>query len=183
MSRIGKKPVLVPDNVSVSIDKRQVVVASGTNRLTLTHRPEVTVRMDDDSKQIIVERQNDNRASRAFHGLTRSLIANMVEGVTKQFSKELEVQGVGWNAKLEAKALALSVGYADVRKVPVPDGISVEVAGSRIKVTGIDKQMVGQFAANVRRQRPPEPYNGRGIRYVGEHVIRKQGKAFASSGA
>ena len=183
MSRIGKKPVSVPDNVSVSINDRQVVVANGSHRLMYTHRPEVTVRMDDDSKQIVVERQNNDRAARAFHGLTRSLIANMVEGVTKQFSKDLEIAGVGWNAKVQGNTLALSVGYADVRQVAIPEGVSVELAGSRIKVTGIDKQMVGQFAANVRRQRPPEPYNGRGIKYVGEKITRKQGKVFASGAA
>jgi len=183
MSRIGKKPVPVPDDVSVDIEDRRVVVTSGANRLMYTHRPEVTVCMDDDAKQVIVKRKDDTRAARAFHGLTRSLIANMVEGVSKPFSKELEITGVGWNAKVQGETLALSVGYADVRELVVPEGISVEVKGSHIKVEGIDKQAVGQFSANIRRQRPPEPYNGRGIKYVDEQIIRKQGKAFASGGA
>ncbi len=183
MSRIGKKPVPVPSGVQVSVQGRQVVVQNGSNRLAITHRPEVSVRVDDEAKAVVVERHGNDRTARAMHGLTRALIANMVEGVTKQFSKELQITGVGWTARLQGNKLALNVGYADTREVPVPAGMTVEVTANRIKVTGIDKQVVGQFAADVRRQRPPEPYNAKGIKYSDEQVIRKQGKAFAATGA
>ncbi len=183
MSRIGKKPVPVPDNVKVAVNGCQVVVESGKNKLSFTHRPEISVRVDPQAKAVVVERKDDQRQSRALHGLTRAMIANMVAGVTKGFSKELEVIGVGWTAKVQGAVVALSVGYADTREVAIPAGVKVEVAQNRIKVSGADKQAVGQFAAEVRKQRPPEPYNGKGIKYSDEHVIRKQGKAFAGAGA
>ncbi len=183
MSRIGKKPVSVPDNVKVAVNGRDVVVESGKNKLTFTHRPEVAVRFDPQAKQVVVERKGDERLARALHGLTRAMIANMVAGVTKGFVKELEVIGVGWTAKVQGQVLALSVGYADTREVAIPAGVKVEVAQNRIKVSGADKQAVGQFAAEVRKQRPPEPYNGKGIKYIDERITRKQGKAFAGGGA
>ncbi len=183
MSRIGKKPVAVPDNVKVAVSGRDVVVESGKNRLAFTHRPEITVRVDGATKAVVVERKSEDRVSRALHGLTRAMIANMVEGVTKGFSKELEVNGVGWTAKLQGAKVALSVGYADVKEVEVPAGVKVEITANRIKVSGADKQAVGQTAAEIRAQRPPEPYNGKGIKYIDEIIIRKAGKAFSGGGA
>lgn len=183
MSRIGKQPVAVPDQVKVQINGREVVVESGSHRLSFTYRPEVSVEHDTDRKMLIVQRSDNSRTAKALHGLTRSLLANMVEGVTKQFSKELEINGVGWTAKLQGNKVALNVGYADTRELLVPDGVEVQIKGNRIKVLGPDKQKVGQLAADIRRQRPPEPYNGKGIKYSDEQIVRKQGKAFASSGA
>jgi large subunit ribosomal protein L6 len=181
MSRIGNKSIAIPSGVKVVINGRDVSVESGDKRLAITHRPEVTVRVDGD--QIIVERDNDSRTSRAMHGLTRSLIANMVEGVTKGYEKNLEVNGVGWTAKVQGMNLALNIGYADTRVVPIPAGITITVDGNKIKVSGIDKQKVGQMAAVIRAQRPPEPYNAKGIKYSDEQIQRKAGKAFAGSGA
>jgi len=183
MSRIGKKPVPLPASVKVTITGREVAVANGQNRLSWTHRPEITVDHDEGSKTLVVGRKSESRMAKALHGLSRSLIANMVEGVTKGFSKELEVNGVGWTAKLQGNKLVLKVGYADAREMPLPAGVNVEVNGSQIKVSGADKQAVGQFAADVRRQRPPEPYNGKGIKYADEQIVRKQGKAFAAGAA
>ena len=182
MSRIGKKPIPIEGSAKVSINGRDVTVEAGGNRLTVTHRPEVSVRVDDENKQVIVERENDSRTAKSMHGLTRSLIANMIEGVTKGYSKELEIVGVGWNARLQGNKLNLSVGYADTRVVEVPGGVNVAVEGNRIRITGPDKQLVGQVAARIRAHRPPEPYNGKGIKYADERIIRKQGKAFAGGG-
>lgn len=183
MSRIGNKPVALPSGVKVAVSgDRVVTVESGNKKLTMTHRPEVSVQVDEASKQVIVTRRDDSRTARALHGLTRALIANMVTGVTTGFSRELEVNGVGWTARVQGKKVALNVGYADTREVAIPDGVTVEVQGNRIKVSGPDKQAVGQLAANIRAQRKPEPYNGKGIKYVDEVIIRKQGKAFAGGG-
>ncbi len=183
MSRIGNKPVALPSGVKVAVSgDRVVTVESGNKKLTMTHRPEVSVQVDEASKQVVVTRRDDSRTARALHGLTRALIANMVTGVTTGFSRELEVNGVGWTARVQGKKVALNVGYADTREVAIPDGVTVEVQGNRIKVSGPDKQAVGQLAANIRAQRKPEPYNGKGIKYVDEVIIRKQGKAFAGGG-
>ena len=183
MSRIGKKPVALPGHVKVAVSDRQVVVESGSNKLSYTHRPEVSVRLDDQGGSVIVERHGDDRISKAMHGLTRALIANMVTGVTAGFRKDLDINGVGWGANVQGQKLVLNVGYADTRYVQIPPGISVAVQGSRISVSGADKQAVGQTAAMIRSQRPPEPYNGKGIKYSDERIIRKAGKAFASGGA
>jgi len=183
MSRIGKKPVAVPDNVKVSVAGAVITVESGKNKLTFTHRPEVEVKFDAATKAAVVTRKDDSREARALHGLTRALVANMIEGVTKGFTKELEINGVGWGAKLAGKKVALTVGYADIREVEIPEGVKVEIAANRVKISGADKQAVGQLAAAIRSQRPPEPYNGKGIKYLEEVIVRKQGKAFASGGA
>ena len=183
MSRIGKKPIPLPSAVKVTIAGRQVVVENGPQRLEWTHRPEVKVTLDTDANAIVVDRVSESRSAKAQHGLARSLIANMVEGVTKGFEKELEIMGVGWNGTLERNKLVLKVGYADAREMEVLPGLTVEVNGNRIKISGADKQAVGQFAADVRRQRPPEPYNGKGIKYIDEQIVRKQGKAFAAGAA
>lgn len=181
MSRIGKKPVAIPAGVKVAVNGRDVNVESGDKRLAITHRPEVTVTVDGD--QVIVERDNDSRNSRAMHGLTRALIANMVEGVSKGFSRELEINGVGWTARVQGMKIALNIGYADTREVAIPVGVTVEVEGNKVKVSGIDKQKVGQLAAVIRSQRPPEPYNGKGIKYSDEQIQRKVGKALVGTGA
>jgi len=183
MSRIGKKPVTLPGNVKVTVNGREVVVESGANKLSYAHRPEVSVKVDEQAKQVVVERHGDDKTAKAMHGLTRALIANMVIGVTTGFSKDLDINGVGWGAAVQGQKIALNVGYADTRYVEIPTGVSVEVQGSRIKIKGTDKQMVGQVAAKIRSHRPPEPYNGKGIKYLDERIIRKQGKAFAGGGA
>lgn len=183
MSRVGKKSIPIPSNVKVSLAGRQITIEAGQNRLQFTHRPEVTVRHDQDAACVIVERQDDSRIARSMHGTTRSLIANMIQGVAKDFEKVLEITGVGWTAKQQGMKLALNVGYADTRELDLPAGVKVQVTGNRVSVSGPDKQAVGQFAAEIRRQRPPEPYNGKGIKYSDEKVIRKQGKAFAAGGA
>ncbi len=179
MSRIGKKPIPLPSKVKVSVHGREVVVESGSNKLSYTHRPEVAVEVNEQDKTVVVARHGDDRTAKAMHGLTRALIANMVTGVTAGFTKVLEIVGVGWTAQMEGQAVALKVGYADTRRVPVPAGLSVDVKGSKITITGADKQAVGQLAAEIRRQRPPEPYNGKGIKYDDERIIRKVGKALA----
>ncbi len=182
MSRIGKQPVPIEGNAKVSVAGRTITVQGGKETLTFEHRPEVSVRVDDAAKQVVVERENDSRTAKAMHGLTRSLVSNMIEGVTKGFTKNLEVNGVGWNARLQGQQVALNVGYADTRIVDVPQGINVAIAGNKITVSGADKQLVGQVAARIRAHRPPEPYNGKGIKYAEEQIIRKEGKAFAGGG-
>ncbi len=183
MSRIGNKPVALPSGVKVAVSGRQVTVEAGGKKLAITHRPEVSVQVDEANNQVIVARQDDSRTARAMHGLTRALIANMITGVTTGFTRDLEVNGVGWTAKIQGNKIALNVGYADTREVLIPAGVTVEVQGNKIKVSGPDKQAVGQLAANIRAQRPPEPYNAKGIKYAEEVIVRKQGKAFAGGGA
>ena len=179
MSRVGVQPVPIESGVTVKVADREVTVQGKTGTLSMTHRPEVTVRIDEDAKAVIVERQDNARQTRAYHGMTRALIANMVQGVTKGYEKELEIHGVGWGAKVQGMQVNLNVGYADTRVVKIPNGVTVEVNGNRIKVSGIDKQQVGQTAAAIRAHRKPEPYNGKGIKYVDEVIQRKQGKALA----
>lgn len=179
MSRVGKKPIPM-GSAKVAINGREVTVQGDKARLSLTHRPEVKVRIDEEQKQVVVEPASDSGKTSAMHGMTRALIANMITGVTEGFTRELEITGVGWNAQLQGQTLNLNIGYADTRQLAVPDGVNVEVQGSRIKVSGPDKQAVGQFAAQVRGQRPPEPYNAKGIKYVDETISRKEGKAFSS---
>jgi len=180
MSRIGKKPIAIPSGVTVNLNGREVSVQGKSATLTYTHRPEVKVEIDTDAKQVVVTRSNDLKASKAYHGLTRSLIQNMVLGVTEGFKKELEINGVGWGAQVQGKQLKLNVGYADTRIVEIPMGVDVQVNGNRVVITGADKQAVGQVAARARAQRPPEPYNHKGIKYVDEVLIKKEGKAFAA---
>lgn len=179
MSRIGKKPVPLA-GAKVSVSGNQVTVEAGSNRLSMTHRPEVTVKVQGD--EVVVERKGDSRTAKAMHGLTRSLISNMIHGVTKGYEKNLEITGVGWTAKLQGNKVNLNVGYADTRVVNVPAGINIDIQQNKVKVSGPDKQLVGQVAAEIRQHRKPEPYNGRGIKYADEHIIRKQGKAFAGGG-
>ena len=178
MSRIGKKPVQVPDKVKVAIADRQITVEGPLGKLEYEHRPEVTVAYDRDAKQIVVSRQNDERQNRAFHGLTRALIQNMVTGVAEGFEKRLEIHGVGYLAAVQGNRLDLRVGFANELRVPIPEGLDVSCPDHQhILIKGIDKQKIGQFAAEVRALRKPEPYKGKGVRYMGEQVRRKQGKA------
>ncbi len=178
MSRIGKKPVKVPDNVKVQIVDRTISIEGPLGKLSWEHRPEVSVAYDPGAKTITVTRQDDQRQSRALHGLTRALIQNMVVGVTEGYEKRLEIQGVGYLAAVQGQTLQLRVGYANELQVPIPAGLKVTVPDQQhIVIRGIDKQLVGEFAADVRALRKPEPYKGKGIRYLGEVVRRKQGKA------
>jgi large subunit ribosomal protein L6 len=178
MSRIGRKPVAVPEKVTVQIADRNVTVEGPLGKLQWQHRPEVDVTYDDAARQVNVARHNDERESRALHGLTRALIQNMVVGVTEGYEKRLEIHGVGYIGAVQNNELQLRVGLANELHVPIPAGLDVSCPDQQhILVRGIDKQMVGQFAAAVRALRKPEPYKGKGIRYMGEQIRRKQGKA------
>jgi large subunit ribosomal protein L6 len=175
MSRIGNKPVQIPDGVTVSIGPGRVTVNGPKGELTQTIDPDMTVELSDGV--LTVKRPTDRGPHRALHGLTRSLIANMVEGVTNGFEKRLAIQGVGYRAKPQGKGLELSLGFSHPVTVPAPEGIEFEVPQpTEIIVRGIDKQLVGEIAAQIRRHRPPEPYKGKGVRYADEHVRRKVGK-------
>jgi large subunit ribosomal protein L6 len=182
MSRIGRKPVVVPAGVKVSLADSTIDIEGPKGKLSYSYRREMTVKYDEAAKQLLITRPDDERLNRALHGLTRSLIANMVEGVTKGYTKKLEIVGVGYQAQLKkANTVALQVGYANQVVLEAPTGVTVTVPDStHVVVTGADKQAVGQFAAEVRKVRPPEPYKGKGIRYEGETVRRKAGKAFGS---
>ena len=182
MSRIGKKPVPV-GKAKVTVNDHRVAVEGPKGKLEVNVHPTITVKLDDDKKELVVTRPDDEKQSKALHGLTRSLLANMVEGVTNGYKKSLEIQGVGYKAELRGKQLVLSVGYANTVSVDVPGNLNVKVEGNKIHVDGADKQAVGNFASQVRKVRKPEPYKGKGIRYEGEQVKIKAGKAFAGAGA
>jgi len=177
MSRIGRKPVPILAGVSVSVDGRKVTVEGSGKKLEFVCRKEVAVTVNDADKQVEVTRHKDDRSSRALHGLTRSLINNMIIGVKDGYEKRLELHGVGYVANLEGNLLKLRVGFHNEIHKTVPGGLDVTVpTQTSIIVKGPDKQMVGQFAAEVRAVRKPEPYKGKGIRYVGEYVKIKPGK-------
>ena len=183
MSRIGRKPVIVPASVKISIADSTIQVEGPKGKLSFRHRESIGVNYDEAGKQVLVTRSDDERENRALHGLTRSLIANMVEGVTTGYTKKLEIVGVGYQAQLKkANTVALQVGFANQVVLEAPAGVSVVVVPdpTHITISGADKQAVGQFAAVVRKVRPPEPYKGKGIRYEGEVVRRKAGKAFGA---
>jgi large subunit ribosomal protein L6 len=183
MSRIGRKPIPIPAGVEVGVDGGAVRVKGQHGELSLRYHSRMQVAWDGQAREIKVHRPDDERENRALHGLTRALINNMVEGVQKPYQKQLEIQGVGYQASLSGKVLSLQVGYANTVKLPVPANVTCEVPSpTQIIVKSIDKQAVGQFAANIRAVRPPEPYKGKGIRYAGEQIRRKAGKAFASGG-
>jgi len=177
MSRIGKAPIPVPSGVDVAVGDGNVTVKGPKGTLARRLPPDITVRQDGD--QLVVERPDDEREHRALHGLTRSLVNNMVVGVTDGFSKDLEIVGVGYRAAAQGPSrIELALGFSHPVRVEAPDGIEFEVsAPTRIAVRGIDKEAVGQVAANIRKIRKPEPYKGKGVRYLGEHVRRKAGKA------
>ena len=175
MSRIGRKPIAVPDGVTIDVKPGRVAVKGPRGELSQAVSPAMKVTQS--NGDLTVERPTDRGEHRALHGLTRSLIANMVEGVTDGFEKRLEIQGVGYRAQLRGRDLELALGYSHPVEVDAPEGIEFEVpAPTQVVVRGIDKQLVGEIAARIRRSRPPEPYKGKGIRYAGEHVRRKVGK-------
>ena len=177
MSRIGRLPVVVPSGVQVNVQGSNVHVKGPKGELTRAFSPHIAISME--NGQVVVTRQSDHPAERALHGTTRALIANMVRGVSSGFEVVLEVEGVGYRAEMEGKVLALYVGYSHPVKVEPPAGISFEVDQKtrQIKVMGYDREVVGQTAAEIRGVRPPEPYHGKGIRYGGERIRRKAGKA------
>ncbi|MFN8160047.1 MAG: 50S ribosomal protein L6 [Solirubrobacterales bacterium] len=175
MSRIGRKPIPVPDAVSVEVSSGRVDVKGPRGELSQTVSPEMSIAQSEGV--LTVARPTDRGEHRALHGLTRSLIANMVEGVTDGFEKRLDIEGVGYRAQLKGRSLELALGYSHPVSIEAPEGIEFEVPQpTEIVVRGIDKQLVGQVAADIRKRRPPEPYKGKGIRYRGEHVARKVGK-------
>ncbi len=178
MSRIGNKPIPVLDGVKIAIDGRKVAVEGPKGKLDWEHRPEVKVELDEDKQQVIVSRGGEDRASRAYQGLTRSLINNMVVGVKQGYEKRLQIVGVGFVGSVQGNTLSLRVGFANEIKKTIPKGLEVTCpAQGQILVKGCDKQMVGEFAASVRAVRKPEPYKGKGIRYEGEYVKIKPGKS------
>lgn len=181
MSRIGRLPVVVPPGVEVKVDNNHVWVKGKNGEMAYQFLPEVTIALE--SGQVIVTRKADNQRSRALHGTTRALISNMVTGVSSGFSRVLEIQGVGYRAEMDGKTLVLFVGYSHPVRVEPPDGISFEVDAKtrQIKIMGYDKEMLGQIAADIRKIRPPEPYHGKGIRYLDEKVRRKAGKSAKAS--
>ena len=180
MSRVGKRPIPVPKGVEVAIDGQTVRVKGPKGELTRMVHEEISVALEDG--EIIVTRPSEDQRIRALHGLTRALVANMVTGVTRGFSRALELHGVGYKAEAKGKGIRLVVGYSHPVDFPAPPGITISAdSPTEVKVEGIDKELVGQVAAEIRRVRPPEPYKGKGIRYVGEHVRRKAGKTGAKA--
>ena len=176
MSRIGKQPIPVPSGVEVAINGTEVTVKGPKGTLSASFDPDMAIAMEDG--MVTVSRPSDERRHRSLHGLTRTLIANMVTGVSQGFQKDLEIVGVGYRAALNGDTIDLSLGFSHPVAVKAKDGITFEVpAPTKISVKGIDKQKVGQVAAEIRKIRPPEPYKGKGVRYAGEHVRRKLGKA------
>jgi large subunit ribosomal protein L6 len=192
MSRIGKKPIEIISGVTVTLNERTVSVEGPKGKLSWTHRPEVSVEVDDAGKIVTVSRGTDDRFSRSLHGLTRSLIANMIQGCSKGYVKGLEVYGVGYGVQLQGAKLTVNCGYSHPVLFDVPSDVTVDIQTpqargdtdpAKFTVSGPDKQAVGQLAAKIRMARKPEPYKGKGIRYAGEYVRRKVGKAFAGTGS
>lgn len=176
MSRIGNKAISVPSGVDVNINGNNVTVKGPKGTLSRSFANSMTIALEDGS--VTVKRQSEDKEQKSLHGLTRTLIANMIEGVTNGYSKTLEIEGVGYRASKQGKDLVMSLGYSHQVIMPEIDGITIDVPSTnKIVINGIDKEKVGQFAAEVREKRPPEPYKGKGIRYAGEYIIRKEGKA------
>jgi large subunit ribosomal protein L6 len=181
MSRIGKQPVAVPANVKVQLANGTVRIEGPKGKLELAYHPNMKVQYDESKRVLTVARPDDERLNRSLHGLTRSLIKNLVVGVVSGYEKRLKIEGVGYQARLDKKSVVLTVGYANPVVMNPPDGVVVQVPDPQtIVITGPDKQKVGQFAAEVRKVRKPEPYKGKGIRYENEQVRRKEGKSFTS---
>ena len=175
MSRIGRAPIAIPAGVEVVVDGSTVTVKGAKGTLSRTMNSNITITKDGDT--IVVTRPNDQKENRSLHGLTRTLIANMIEGVSNGFKKELEINGIGYRAEVKGNALWMKIGFSHDVIMEAPEGVTVEVNGNKVTVSGADKQKVGQFAAEVREKRPPEPYKGKGIKYVDEYIRRKEGKA------
>ncbi len=176
MSRIGRMPIAVPAGVDVSVNGSTVNVKGPKGSLTGTFNSNMSIAVADG--HVTVSRPDDTNLNKSLHGLTRTLVANMIEGVTNGFKKELQINGIGYRAELKGKELVLTVGYSHKVTMPAPEGITIEVPEpTKIIISGPDKQQVGQFASEVRGVRPPEPYKGKGIKYADEHIRRKEGKA------
>lgn len=191
MSRIGKKPVALPSGVKFALAGRKVSITGPKGTLTWEHAPAVKVKHDAGANTVVVERSSDTATQRAMHGTTRALINNMVVGVTQGYEKKMEIYGTGFGCAVKGKNLELNVGYANAVVLPIPAGVKVdiEVAQTRgdenpakLTISGIDKQTVGQFARLIKDSRQPEPYKGKGVRFAGEQIKRKAGKAFAGAG-
>ncbi|MCF6158114.1 MAG: 50S ribosomal protein L6 [wastewater metagenome] len=187
MSRIGKQPVKVPKDVKIVLHDNALNVEGPGGKISRTFHPEICITFNPDNGQILVKRSSDEKFYKALHGLTRSIVASMIKGVTTGYSKNLEIVGLGYTAKVQGKDLVLSVGYTHPNRLAIPDGIKVEIKNPtnpvRLTVSGVDKQIVGQFSAEIRRTKPPEPYKGMGIKYENEVIRRKAGKALTSGGA
>lgn len=178
MSRLGKKPVAIPEGVKIAVEGRTVSVEGPLGKLSYDHRPEVAIAVDGDASQVTVSAEGDSRESKAFHGLTRALISNMLSGVHTGYEKRLEIVGVGYLAAVQGDVLQLRVGFANEVHKKIPSDLTVTCPDqTHVVVKGIDKQRVGQFAAEVRSVRKPEPYKGKGVRYQGEYIKLKPGKA------
>ena len=176
MSRIGRKPITIPAGVEVKVDGNIVTVKGPKGTLTNTFNADMAIAVE--GTEVVVTRPSDNKEHRSLHGLTRTLIANMVQGVTEGFKKELQVNGVGYRVQKQGTNLVMNLGYSHQVIMAEPEGITIEVPGpNSIIISGADKQKVGQLAAEVREKRPPEPYKGKGIKYAGEYIRRKEGKA------
>jgi large subunit ribosomal protein L6 len=183
MSRIGKQPVVIPAGVKVQVQGQEIRVEGPKGKLALVAHPLMKLEHDDKAKVIRIIRPDDERTNRALHGLTRALVNNMVEGVTRGYEKRLKIEGVGYQGRIDKKAVVLVVGYANHVVMPPPEGVTAEMPDpNTIVIKGADKQKVGQFAAEIRAVRKPEPYKGKGIRYENEVVRRKEGKSFTSGG-
>lgn len=177
MSRIGRLPIAIPAGVTVTVDDTNLVTVKGPKGEN-SYRANAAMQVTVEDGSVKIARPNDNKENRALHGLTRTLIANLINGVNTGFSKTLEIEGVGYRAAKDGKNLVMNLGYSHQVIMPEKNGVTVEVPSpNKIIISGADKQAVGQFAAEVREKRPPEPYKGKGIRYEGEHIIRKEGKA------
>ena len=191
MSRIGNKLISVPEGVKVSIEGLNVNIEGPKGKLSWKHRPEIGLDYDQDAKTIVVKRLSNDRLSRALHGTTRSLIANMIQGCLSGYEKGLEIYGVGYGIQVQGDKVSLSVGYINQCVFELPAGLVITVQTpqargdtepAKFTISGPDKQAVGEFSARLRRSRPPEPYKGKGVRYAGEYIRRKAGKAFAGTG-
>lgn len=185
MSRIGKKPIPIPEGVKIGCDKETVTVEGPKGKLDQKIHSLMKIEVDNEGKRVFVKTHFDSRQSKALHGLTRSLIANNIQGVTEGFSKSLEIVGIGYNVKIQGKDLLLQLGFSHPIKMEIPQGIEVEITSQtnpgKLTVKGVDKQLVGQFTANIRSLRKPEPYKGKGVKYADEIIRRKAGKAVASA--
>jgi large subunit ribosomal protein L6 len=181
MSRIGRQPLTIPAGVKVNVAGANVTVEGPKGKLAMTLNPLVSIKVE--GSEIEVSRKNESKPAKAMHGTTRALIANMFEGVTKGYQKNLDIVGVGWQGRVQGRKMVLQLGFCHTVDFDLPEGINAAIPNpQRIEVTGIDKQKVGQFAAEVRASRKPEPYKGKGVRYEGERIIRKAGKSFVGGG-
>jgi large subunit ribosomal protein L6 len=181
MSKIGEKPIQFANNVKVTVDGQNVKVEGSKGTLQFTAKPEIKISVTEG--KVLVERKDESTKSKSLHGLTRTLISNMIVGIDKGWSKGLELSGVGYRASVEGDTLVLSVGFSHQVRFKLPEGISANVVENKITITGADKQAVGEITAQIRRIRPPEPYKGKGIKYVGEKIRRKAGKTAKALGA